>query len=245
MNSINFRNAIRVLRCATALSAIALTATLSSQTYTLTFDAGDPVGGLAAGSILSNQYAALGAQFSSPFFSGAGGPNGDWGASIDRTVVSLAGADVGALGLPGFVSGNGVRALSGWLDEDGDPSIRLNFGFNVDFVSVDFAGIGIGDEGLFTGFRAYSGSTLLGSVFATRQSVVSQQRLQYFASAGQLVTHIALLPGTYTDWVAFDNVSYRRASTTVPEPGTGLLLVGGLCSMFVARHRRNRHNRAQ
>ena len=137
-----------------------------------------------------------------------------------------------------------MRALSGWLNEDGDPSIRLNFEFNVDFVSVDFAGIGVGDEGLFTGFRAYSGGTLLASVFATPHSVVSQQRLQYFASPGQLVTHIALSPGTYTDWVAFDNIAYRRASTTVPEPGTGLLLVAGLCATLVATHRRNRQNRA-
>jgi hypothetical protein len=214
------RRTIGVATCLLAASA------LPAQTYTLTFDAGDPIGGLAENSVLGNQYAHVGATFSSPYFTGSGGPNGDWATDVDRTVVRSNGSSAGVLGAGSLVSGNVIRSTFGWLNEDGDPSIRLTFGFDVSDFSVDFAGIGVGDEGLNTGFVAFNGATEIGRVFATRGTAVSQQRLRFTAAGNQRMTHIALLPGTLTDWVAFDNLTYTRApATTLPEPGTLQMLL--------------------
>jgi hypothetical protein len=226
-------------RVSTVVATLLLASALPAQTYRLTFDADDPIGGLAPGSWLADQYAMFGATFSAPFFTGNESPNGNWSAGVDRTVVSFAGGDVGALGGPSLVSGNGVRRVEGWLLEDGDPSMRLTFGFGVSDFSIDFAGIGLGDEGTNTGFIAFNGAAEIGRVFATRGAAVSQQRLRFTAPTNQRMTHVALLPGTLTDWVAFDNVTYTRApATTVPEPGTFGLLVAGVVGVVVAQKRR-------
>ena len=58
---------------------------------TITFDTGDPIGGLSVGSVLANQYAAFGVTFSPNAFTGAGGPTGSWATNTNMTVVSSTG----------------------------------------------------------------------------------------------------------------------------------------------------------
>ena len=88
----------------------------------ITFDAGDPIGGLGVGAVLDSQYAGYGVTFASNAFTGSGGPTGNWATNTTMSVVSSSGTDVGGLGNPSLVSGNMLRAFNGWLNENGDPS---------------------------------------------------------------------------------------------------------------------------
>ena len=178
------------LRIVALLSLVAAPA--SAQIRTLTFDAGDPIGGLAVGAALGNQYSAFGVTFLSNYFSGTGGPTTSWATNSDRTVVSSTGTDVGGLGTPSLVSGNMIRSFAGWLGEDGDPSLRANFSVDVDQVSVDFAGMA---NFASTGLIFFNGATQIGSIFA---NVSGQQQLSFTAAPGQFITHMAILPVTST-----------------------------------------------
>ena len=213
-----------------------LTAPLGAQVRTLTFDADDPIGGLSAGTILGNQYAAWGVTFAPNFFSGPGGPVGAWATNTDLTVVSSTGDDVANLGSPSLVSGNIVRSFDGWLAEDGDPSFGATFSEVVDQVSIDFAG-----NAFPTDLRifAYNGATLLGTV--TGSELTGQERLTFTADAGQQITHVGVTVGRdLEDWVAFDNFTFRivDATTTVPEPSTWLLTGMGLVAVGIVSKRR-------
>lgn len=141
--------------------AVALTsAIVNAQTFTITFDAGDPIGGLPVGTVLGNQYtASTGATFSANAFSGAGGPVGNWATNTDMTVVSSAGTDVGGLGIPPLVSGNLLRSFNGWLGENGDASIRMTLSPPAQSCSVTFGGIATPSSTRLQAFDA--GNTLI------------------------------------------------------------------------------------
>jgi hypothetical protein len=225
----------RMTRTSLLITMVAAAAPLDAQVRTLTFDAGDPIGGLAVGSVLGNQYAAFGVTFTPNFFNGLGGPTGSWATNTDMTVVSSTGGDVGGLGTPALVSGNIVRSFNGWLGENGDPSFQATFTEFVDYVSIDLAGIATPSS---TRLFAYNGATLLGTVTST--TATGQQRLEFTAGAGQQITHVGVAPGDYFDWVGFDNFTYGTAITTVPEPSTWSMMGAGLLLLgFVTRRRRN------
>lgn len=191
----------------------------------ITFDAGDPIGGLAEGETLGNQYAAYGVTFAPNPFSGAGGPTTNWATNTDMTIVAAGGFASGPLDGPPLVSGNILHSLFGWAGENGDPGFAAYFSQGVTSFSADFAGVF--DRGAVS-LYAYNGSTLLGKVGGTG---TGQFTLSY-ASATP-ITSVVINNGAFDDWVAVDNITFNTAAVSaVPEPltyamfGLGLGLLG-------------------
>lgn len=212
------------------LTAFLFTSPAAAAPITITFDAGDPIGGLAANTTLSNQYAGVGVTFSPNGFTGAGGPTGSWASNTSMTVVSSTGVDAGGLGTPSLVSGNLLHSFNGWLNENGDASFRATFAGGITSLSATFAGIATpGSSRLF----AYNGSTLLASATAT---TTGQQTLTV-SSAGP-ITSVVFTPGDFFDWVGVDNITFTPVD--VPEPATLTLLALGVAA--AARSRRNRRD---
>ena len=220
----------QTLNLVVGASALLMAMHASAMT-TLTFDAGDPIGGLAAGATLSNQYAAFGVVFSPNAFSGAGSSSSGqpWAANTDMTIVSSTGGDVGGLGTPLLVSGNVLRSFNGWLAEDGDASFRATFAGGITSFSADFAGVATpADVHLY----AYNGATLIGNVVG---SAAGQFTLSFTAAN---ITSVVITPGSFDDWVAVDNISYSlKSAAPVPEPETYALMGLGLGALALARRR--------
>lgn len=215
---------------AAAVLSLTVVAGAQAAPIVITFDPGDPIGGLTAGTTLSNQYAAVGVTFSPNAFTGAGGPTGDWATNTNMTVVSSTGGDVGGLGTPSLVSGNLLRSFNGWLGENGDPSFRATFGGSgVSSFSATFAGIATESS---TRLFAYNGATLLDTVIAT--TTTGQQTLTF--SSATPITSVVLTPGDFFDWVGVDNITYELIP--VPEPTSMMLLGAGLAGAAIARRRR-------
>lgn len=227
------------LALASAVSVLSLPfaapAAQAQTTTTITFDAGDPIGGLPVGATLGSQYAAFGVTFSPNAFTGAGGPNGNWATNTNVGIVSSTGSDVGSRGTPSLVSGNLLRSFNGWLVEDGDPSFRANFSTPITTLSADFAGIATPSS---TRLFAYNGTTLLATVIAT---TTGQQSLTI--SSVTPITSVFFTPGDFSDWVGVDNISFTRAAinTAAPEPGSLALLlpVMGTVGMVIRKRRKN------
>lgn len=208
------------------LAIVAATALLSSagqaNAVTLSFDT------LAVGTVLTNQYSALGATFSANVFTGPGSSStgSAWASNTDMTIVSSTGTDVGGLGAPSLVSGNLLRSFAGWLTENGDPSFRVNFTTPVNSFSATFAGVSTAAD---VTLYAYNGASLLGSVSGTSAG----QFVLSFAAAS--ITAVAVRPGSFNDWVGVDNITF--APLPVPEPGTWVLMAVGLSLMAVRLRR--------
>jgi PEP-CTERM motif len=208
-----------------ALASALLLATSQASAVTLNFD------NLAAGTVLSNQYAALGAIFSANAFSGAGtSSSGEaWATNTDMTIVSSSGGDVGGLGLPGLVSGNVLRSMGSWLNENGDASFRVSFSSLATGFSATFAGVSVGsDVSLF----AFNGATLVGTVSGAGTSTGTDQFVLSYAGP---VTSVAIRPGSFNDWVAVDNITYTLAP--VPEASTWAMMGMGMLLLAFKRRR--------
>jgi hypothetical protein len=218
-----------------ALAAVASLCLLSTSAQAagpvlITFDAGDPIGGLAVGETLGNQYAAYGVTFASSPFNGPGGPTTKWATNTDMTIISSSGNDIGGLGSPSLVSGNILHSFGGWLGENGDPSFVAKFSQGVTSFSADFAGVFYPQS---VGLYAYNGTTLLGSVFGT---VATGQFTLSIASA-KTITSVVISNGGFDDWVGVDNISFTNVSA-VPEPTTYAMFVLGLGLLgFMSRKR--------
>lgn len=204
---------------------------INAAIITITFDAGDPIGGLAAGSTLSNQYSAFGVTFAPNAFAGAGGPTGDWGTNSDMTVVDSGGTDIGGLGTPSLVSGNILRSFNGWLGENGDSSFFATFSTPIDSISADFAGISVTSS---SRIFAYNGVNLLGTATAGGTG----QRNLSLSGLGPITT-VVFTPGDFNDWVGVDNITFNTIGVAeVPEPSTFSYLAIAGVAMLLSRKRK-------
>lgn len=217
--------------------AAALTFCLLSTTASaagpvrITFDADDPIGGLAEGETLSNQYAALGVTFAPNPFSGPGGPVTNWATNTDMTIVSSQGNEVGGLGGPSLVSGNVLHSIAGWAVEDGDPSFVAHFSQGISSFSADFAGVFFPDSVVL---YAYNGSTLLG----TANSTIETGQFTLSFSSATPITSVVVNNGAFDDWVGVDNITFNTAVSAVPEPSTYAMFGLGLGLLGVVRRKR-------
>ncbi len=214
-----------------AVLACAMIATQASA-VTINFD------NLAVGTVLTNQYAGLGAIFSANAFTGPGTSTSGqpWATNTDMTIVSSTGTNVGALGTPPLVSGNVLHAFDGWLSEDGDPSFSIAFSTSINAFSAVFAGVSTGAD---VTLYAYNGATLIGTVNGPTTTTTSQFVLSF---AAPTITRIAVRPGSFTDWVAVDNINFTQNGVvgTVPEPASWALMLVGFGAMGAAVRRARR-----
>jgi hypothetical protein len=202
----------RVRSFAAVLAALCAITAPVAQAFTITFE------DLAVGAVLSNQYAAtLGVTFTPNTFTGPGSSSSGkpWATNTNLTVVSSAGADIGGLGTPILASGNIVRSFNAWLNEDGDASVRVSFAYPVQDCAVTFAGIN--NTPADTRMVIYNGAVVIGTSVATATAVTTSQQTLSFAAAS--ITSIVLTPGSFDDWVGFDNL------TCTPAAGPSKLVI--------------------
>lgn len=209
-----------------------------ARCFTLTFDE------LSPGATLGSQYAALGVTFTANAFSGPGSSSSGlpWATNTDMTVVSIVsgtlGVDYGALGSPTLVANNILQSFSNWQYlENGDPSFWIDFAMPVSTVSVTFAGIGGAAAAPDTRLFAYAGTTLLGRVAASLPDSQVGQRKLTVAFAG--ITRVAVVPGSFDDWVGIDLIDVTPA---VPEPAAWVLGTMGLAGLAASAARRRRRD---
>ncbi len=194
----------------TARSAVGTNAA-PNTTYSITFDAGDPIGGLTVGAVLGAQYqATTGAVFTANGFTGAGGPNGDWATNTDTTIVDSAGGDVGGLGTPALVSGNVLRSFNGWLAEDGDSSIRVTFDLPVSTFSATFCGIATAASTRVFAFDASNNLLTTSTAAGTGQQVVT-------VANATPIKSVVLTTGDFFDWVGVDNITFTTVNAGGPQ----------------------------
>jgi PEP-CTERM motif len=210
-------SARHTLRWATLAAGLSLAAAQASA-VTITFNE------LTPGSVLSSQYAALGAVFTPNAFTGDGSSaSGEpWATNTHMTIVDSQGPDVGGVGSSTLVGGNVLRSRPGWLGENGDASFLVSFSVPVTSFSADFADVTEFED---VTIWAYNGATLLGSVSGTAEGDFT---LSYAAAA---ITSVAVRPGNFFDYVAVDNINFAP----VPEPGSYLLMGLGLAALALRR----------
>ena len=203
---------------ALGIAGLLTASSVSAAPITITFDPGDPIGGLPVGTMLANQYAGVGVTFTPNAFTGtAGAPTGIWATNTDMTIVSIAGS-------------NQLRSGTGWINEDGDASFRATFaGAGVSSVSALFGGI-LPSEAGSTRLFAYNGSTLL--VVSMASGSDDEQVLT--VSSMVPITSVVFTPGDFFDYVTVDNITF----TPIPEPATLTLLALGIAAAARSRRRR-------
>lgn len=212
---------IKILRLSLGLFSISA----ASQAATITFDAGDPIGGLANGAILSNQYAGIGVTFSSSPFAGTFNPvtNDVFVSNTGMRISNSTGPS--PLGTPSLVSGKFLRSINDWGGEQGDPSILAVFSTPISFLSADFGGIG---DAAVSRILAYDASNnLLATATATQTAGTSQETLS--VSSATPFSHVVFTPGSFSDFVVIDNITFT--ATAVPfefSPALGLAGLGAI-----------------
>lgn len=218
----------RVALCVVAISA-ALASQAMADTRTMDFDHdawGDPI---PFGSSFAFQYAAWGVGASPNAFSGsnAGGTVGSWATNTDMMISTDAGVGARTGG------GNMVHSLSGWLNEDGDPSFELSFLYRIDAISAVFTGIGTSNS--FAGIIAYSDTDQIVGEVHVQDPLLGGATTQTLSLTGlNAASRVVIIPGTYDDWVGVDDISFTDAA--LPTPGAATLM--GLGGLLAARRRR-------
>lgn len=210
----------------TTMLGLGLGSIAPAQAALITFDAGDPIGGLAAGTILSNQYAGIGVTFSPNAFGGFGGPTGAWATNTGMRI----GTDFGGIGTPVLNSGNGLHLLSDWTGENGDPSFRATFSSPISSLSAVFFGI-------FTpaSTRLFAYDSLGGLLATATAPTPTQGQSLLTVSSSSPIASVVFTPGDFVDWVGVDNIEFTPAQP-IPTP----MLLPGLIGMGVAALRQRR-----
>ena len=203
-----------------ALSLLALSAAANAQTSCLMDFDTDALGNpIADGQTIDDEYAAWGVNYF---------PDAFFLAGTDLTATNT---DVGA----GYeVSyGNVLHSFTGWLSESDEPSILLTFDNPVTAFSADF----LGDSSGASAIVLYDeNANLINFVFTDADGTsAGVESLSLTAPQGQFAFFGVILPGSFNDWVAVDNVGI----TAVPEPGSAALLLGaGAVGAGLLRRRR-------
>ena len=220
-----------------ALAAVTLTGAAHAGAVTITFD--EP--GIAPGTPITDQYAALGAIFSANAFSGSGSSfsGKPWATNTDMTVAASVGGDVSTLGTPTpgttAVSGNLLHAYSGYLKEDGDGSFRITFTRPVSDFSATFAGVtDLADTRVYF----YDGTTQLavmtGALLSPKPAFAQNQFVLSGAFAS--ITSVVVMPGSYIDWVGVDNITFTPSA--VPEAASWATMALGIGALAFLRRTR-------
>ncbi len=118
--------------------------------------------------------------------------------------------------------GNVLRSFNGWISENGTPNFRINFTNGATgSLSMLFLGIAAGytTTSFRPGFDVYDASNnLLGIARVSNASTTSAQNLSVTFSG--TAAYAIVVPGTFNDWVAVDNITF----TNIPTPGSLALL---------------------
>ncbi len=203
-----------------------LMAATQASAVTITFE------DLAEGTTLSNQYAALGVIFSPNAFSG---PNVNsspepWATNTDMTVTTN---PTSIFGTPALVSGKMLHSNVRHFEENGDPSMLLTFSTPINFFSADFGSI-LSSASSDTQIVAFNGNTILGTVVApTCATSVCQVTLSFSAAN---ITKVALVPGSFSDFVAVDNIVFT-STAPIPEISTYAMMALGMGLLALRRRR--------
>lgn len=196
----------RVRGSIAALALLALSGAANAQTdYLMTFDTdalGNPI---ADGTTIDTEYAAWGVNYF---------PDALFLAGTDLTATN---SDVGVGYDASF--GNVLHSFTGWLSEFDDPSILLTFDNPVVRFSADILGDASGSSAIAL-FDA--NSNLINFVFTDADGTSAGVESLALTTTADLPAFFGvILPGSFGDWAAADNVRI----TVVPEPGSAALAV--------------------
>lgn len=205
------------MKLVSGIAALALAAGLAQgagPTFTIDFDKDSAGVNIPNGSTIANQYLGWGVKFTPNAYSG-----GTWATNTDMTATST---DVGG----GYtaVHKQVLHSFGGWLNEDNDPSIRVDFASPIDSLSVTFIGDfdNLSEVDLFDG----SGNFI---TFGLVSGSGSDKVVSFTGLSGLGVVSIgAILPGWFGDWVGVDDIkfSYVPAPASVGLLGLGALVAG-------------------
>ncbi len=203
---------------------VGMAAPSQAATYTIDFDTLPGGGALADGSVLSNQYAAWGVNFS-------GFENG---TAVPQPLATTA-----------FSGEFGGAPVSGNVLENRDVNnsradvIRIEFDSGVSGIAFDF--IPFGSKGPDTRFLAYDAADNL--LLDTTAGGPASSYVNFHYTGLSALSGVARLDILQPDdgWVwGLDNFSFTSGAgpTSVPEPGTLALLGLGLAGLGAMRRRK-------
>ena len=181
-------------------------------------------GAVGEGSILSNQYAAMGVHFL-PNHTASGVPNPPSGSPFaTNSAMDITNNNFGG-GIGAPLSGFVLHSLFGWSGENGNPTMTMVFNDRVQMLRMDVGGNAYSDSGIFA--VDTQSNAVYDSSFAP-----SGVNVTMILTPSTPTTTFVIVMGAFDDWVGIDNISWTRAP--VPEPGTLTILVA-LASLALRR----------
>jgi len=190
----------------------------SSFATLITFDDG----AVSEGSLLANQYSALGISF----VAGSNGhsvpnPSATTQGFATNSDMHITSTDIGG-GVSAPISGKMLHTFGGWLSENGDPLFTMVFTSPISSLGLDAGGIFNSASTALYAFNA--GGTLIGTTAAVGTGT-KHLSLASLANA----TEVVMTVGDFGDWVGVDNIEFTV--NTVPEPFTMVTLGLGVAAL--------------
>lgn len=194
----------------------------SSFATLITFDDG----AVSEGSLLANQYSALGITF----VAGSHGhtvpnPSASTQGFATNTDMHITSTDIGG-GVSSPISGKMLHTFNGWLSEDGDPVFTMIFSSPISSIDLDAGGIADVASTAIYAFNA--AGTQIGT---TAASGTGTRHLSLASLAN--ATEVVMTIGDWNDWVGVDNIDFKVS--TVPEPFSMVTLSLGVAALLRKR----------